>query len=111
MSGHTMQVVLEWEAVRLIPVCHEKPGTAACRVECALGCETYGYPDHEHELAPTSVCNAVEDIENSDPECRCDEVRRLALHDGMPIDVAWDVDPSLSDAAVESSVVGWAVFR
>lgn len=90
-NGHTMRVTLENEAVTLEPICHEPDG-AVCRVECVAGCETYSYPEHEHQLQFVPYCNAVEYLSNSDVECCVDYTGSIPLRDGMPIEVIWDGD-------------------
>lgn len=90
MSGHTMSVTLHVEAVWLKPECHE-PAGAICRVECAEGCPSYTYPEHEHELTPRQVCNAVEWMTADDePEAFYASNDELPLQDGMAIVVEWD---------------------
>lgn len=86
-----MRVTLDREALRLVPECHEPPD-AVCRVACVAGCESFGYPEHEHELVPVPSCNAVEFLSNSDVECCCDFSSEVPLRDGMPIEVTWDGD-------------------
>jgi hypothetical protein len=93
-SGHTMRVTLDYDIVRLIPVCHEPEG-AVCRVMCAAKdpCESFGYPDHEHGLKSVDYCNAVEYLTSEDSvEERCSNKGETALHDGMSIEVEWDGD-------------------
>jgi hypothetical protein len=92
VTGHTMSVTLHVEAVWLKPVCHEPDG-AICRVECAEGCFSYTYPEHEHELTPREVCNAVEWMTAG--ECVVESYgggssREISLHDGMAINVRWN---------------------
>lgn len=92
-SGHTMRVVLEYETVRLLPVCHEPEG-AVCRVTCAVdSCESYDYPEHEHGLKPVPYCNAVEDLTADDSTVeRCGVSTEVPLRDGMRIDMFWEGD-------------------
>lgn len=91
-SGHIMRVTFDNCTVRLVPECHE-PGGAICRVECAAGCESYSYPEHEHALKSTATCNAVDYLVNGEMvDEMCESDGPFLIYDGIPIGVTWDGD-------------------
>lgn len=93
-SGHSLRVLYDPSAavVRLSLACHET-GRAACRLVCSQDCETWDEHNHEHELIEADECNAVFWIgQDAEEYCKTESDTPFPLHDGMPVEVAWDSD-------------------